>query len=286
MRSCKMRGGDLTSKEKIKPLSVNKAHNANQCDSNKATCDSNADNTADSNANFGILHLATKYIPSHTPEDISSLIDSNIAFGSEILEATMDLKPRFFVNILTFSQFANSHAYNPASFYDATKQAFYEIIELYKNTFKETKFLHILLYNTYGSNDTRDKILNLWDKISQNGEDLAMSAGEQCIDISHIDDVVRGLDMAIKSAESLDSNKIYTLENFPRYTLKDIAKIFETATKRELKIAWGAKPYRKNEIFSPISSVDSPKFVKLPHYEAKISLESGIKKVFLHKNRF
>lgn len=270
-------GGDLASKEGIK---ICVKQNANRI-ADSATCDSNT--KADSNASFGILHLATKYIQSHTPEDIQTLIDSNIAFGSEILEATMDLKPRFFINILTFSQFANSHTYNPASFYDATKQAFYEIIELYKNAFKETKFLHILLYNTYGSNDTRDKILNLWDKISQNGKDLAMSAGEQRIDISHIDDVVRGLDIALESAESLDCSKIYTLENFPRYTLKEIAKIFETATKRELKIAWGAKPYRKNEIFSPVSSADSPAFVKLPRYEAKICLESGIKQVFLHK---
>lgn len=281
MRSVVLWGGDLASKKR--DFSVNEPKNANRI-ADSATFDSDDSNSCD--ANFGILHLATKYIQSHTPEDIQTLIDSNIAFGSEILEATMDLKPRFFINILTFSQFANSHTYNPASFYDATKQAFYEIIELYKNAFKETRFLHILLYNTYGGNDTRDKILNLWDKISQNGEDLAMSAGEQCIDISHIDDVVRGLDMAIKSAESLDCSKIYTLENFPRYTLKEVAKIFETATKRELKIAWGAKPYRKNEIFSPVSSADSPAFVKLPKYEAKISLESGIKQVFLHKNRF
>lgn len=179
---------------------------------------------------------------------------------------------------MTFSQFANSISYNPATFYDATKQAFYNITQLYKDAFTESKFLNILLYNTYGKGDTRGKFLNLWHKISLNGELLEMSEGAQKIDISHISDVVLALELAIRNYQILDSTKIYTLENHPRYTLKEIAKIFEIATNRKLNILWGGKPYRKNEIFNPIA--ESGNFIRLPKYTPKITLKEGIKQTF------
>lgn len=252
-------------------------------------------------SDFGILHLATKYLSSHTPNDIKDLIEANITFGSEILESALVFKPKFFINILTFSQFANSTSYNPATFYDATKQAFYNITQLYKDAFLESKFINILLYNTYGAGDTRGKFLNLWHEIALNGKSLEMSEGAQKIDISHISDVVCALDLAIENYGRLDSAKTYTLENHPRYTLKEIAEIFEHATNRKLNILWGSKPYRKNEIFNPIaesnennadsakgaestrfaeSSAESSDFVRLPGYAPKITLKDGIRQTF------
>lgn len=244
---------------------------------------------AESSADFGILHLATKYLSSHTPNDIKDLIWANIIFGSEVLESALIFKPKFFINILTFSQFANSTSYNPATFYDATKQAFYNITQLYKDAFG-SKFLNILLYNTYGKGDTRGKFLDLWHTISLNGKALEMSEGAQKIDISHISDIVHALDLAIRNYQVLDSAKIYTLENHPRYTLKEIAEIFENITNRKLNILWGNKPYRKNEIFNPITesspfcesqeNAESSKFAKLPKYAPKITLKEGIRQTF------
>lgn len=246
--------------------------------------------SAESSADFGILHLATKYLSSHTPNDIKDLIWANIIFGSEILESALIFKPKFFINILTFSQFANSTSYNPVTFYDATKQAFYNITQLYKDAFMGSKFLNILLYNTYGNGDTRGKFLDLWHTISLNGKSLEMSEGAQKIDISHISDIVRALDLAIRNYQVLDSAKIYTLENHPRYTLKEIAEIFENITNRKLNILWGSKPYRKNEIFNPITessqffesreNAESSKFARLPKYAPKITLKEGIKQTF------
>ena len=106
-----------------------------------------------------------------------------------------------------------------------------------------------------------------------------MSKGEQLIDISHIDDVVNAINIAIKNIDSLDSDIIYTIENFPRLSLRELARIFENATNTTLNIKW-SKPYRANEIFNPISSLDSTRLQKLPHYSPKISIYDGIKSVF------
>lgn len=175
--------------------------------------------------------------------------------------------------------FANSHHYNPLTFYDSTKQAFCDILELYKSKFKDIKFINLLLYNTYGSNDTRPKILNLWHKISKSGELLEMSKGDQFIDITHIDDVINALYITIRDINTLDSNIIYTIENPNRPTLKELADIFETATNVKLNLKWN-KPYRLNEILNPISSINSKQLCKLPNWQPTIDLRDGIKQVF------
>ena len=74
----------------------------------------------------------------------------------------------------------------------------------------------------------------------------------------------------------IKNNQIYTLEN-KRYTLKELASLFEKYSGLKLNIKWGAKPYRENEIFNPISAKDSKELKKLPNYKPKISLEEGIK---------
>lgn len=225
----------------------------------------------------GVVHLATLYLANHTPQDIKSLVDSNVYFGSALLEACKLNPPRFFINTLSAFAYANSKIYNPINLYAATKQAFYDICAYYAQVLPTT-FSHLLLYDTYGNNDTRPKIFNLWHKIAKSGESLAMSAGEQRLDISHIFDVVSGYAVLIQLCleNRVSKNQIYTLEN-KRYTLRELAALFEKYTNSTLRIQWGAKPYRQNEIMEPISAKDSNLLEKLPNWNPKISLEQGLK---------
>lgn len=227
----------------------------------------------------GVVHLATYYQPSHSSEDFFKMLNSNVVFGSSLLEALSFCPPSFFINTITFSQFANASSYNPAGLYDATKQAFCDIMRFYASKMP-TIFCNLLLYNTYGANDNRPKIFNLWNKIANTQNIIEMSKGEQKIDISHIDDVIHGFETLIDLCKNkqVPTLSTFTLEN-QRHTLRELAQIFEHATSTKLPIAWGAKPYRYNEIMEPISSSNST-FQKLPHWEPKISLLEGIKQVY------
>lgn len=234
-----------------------------------------------------VVHLATFYKSNHSPEDLKKILNANITFGTQVLEAMRTNPPKIFINVLTFSQFTHLENYSPLNLYDASKQAFADIIEFYRYQLP-TNFAHLLLYNTYGSDDSRPKIFNLWKKNAQNLSPLEMSSGKQEIDISHINDVIKGFDILmtnIFSKQNFDANIIYTLENFPRYNLKDLANIFEKASGLRLNLLWGAKSDRKNEIYNPISSLISKKFQKLPHWNPQISLQEGIKSVFGNKTK-
>lgn len=227
----------------------------------------------------GVVHLATYYQPSHSGEDFTKMLSSNIVFGANLLEALSSNPPSFFINTITFSQFANTDSYNPAGLYDATKQAFCDIMHFYASKIP-TIFCNLLLYNTYGANDNRPKIFNLWKKIANTQNTIEMSKGEQKIDISHINDVIHGFEVLI---ELCTNNQVPTLSTFTlenqRHTLRELAQIFEYATNTKLPIIWGAKPYRHNEIMDPISSKNSP-LAKLPTWNPKISLKEGMLDVY------
>ena len=228
-----------------------------------------------------IIHLATHYKASHTPSDIAEILQANITLGVHILEAIKQTEfPCIFINTITFSQFAKPPYYSPASLYDSSKQAFLDIIKYYSTEMPFCFFSNLMLYNTYGPNDSRPKIFNLWNQSLQDNTPIEMSGGDQLLDFSHVDDVINGFKILIELCikKEIKNNSIFTLQN-QRYTLKELAQIFAQIKNKKLSIIWGAKPYRNNEIFDPISEQNS-NFKKLPGWQPKISIKEGIRRVY------
>jgi len=151
----------------------------------------------------GVVHLASLFLASHTRYDIENLILSNIQFGVELLETCKISNVKWFINTGTFWQNYKNERYNPINLYAATKEAF-EVIAKYYTETSELIFTTIKLNDTYGNDDTRNKLFNLWKKIALSGEVLEMSPGEQIIDICHIDDVINAYELLI---EYINSNK-------------------------------------------------------------------------------
>lgn len=71
-----------------------------------------------------VFHLAAAVITNYKPEQIPTLIQSNIQFGTEVLEAMKFGNTRLFVNTGSIWQNYNSDSYNPVDLYAATKEAF------------------------------------------------------------------------------------------------------------------------------------------------------------------
>lgn len=71
-----------------------------------------------------VYHLATNQVYAHKFEDIPSLIQSNVTFGTELLEAVVTNDVYNFVNVGTFFQHFDDADYNPVNLYAATKESF------------------------------------------------------------------------------------------------------------------------------------------------------------------
>ncbi len=228
------------------------------------------------NSFMGVIHIASNVIVEHKGSDIEQLMSSNITFGTYLLEASKLKNVKWFINTGTFWQNYQNEDYNPVNLYAATKEAF-EVVAKYYTETSDLIFTTIKLNDTFGPKDTRPKVFNLWNDISNTGEVLDMSLGEQIIDISYIEDVINSYTVLIKHLNSNSAitfkNKIFVVSNKEKLALTKLAILFEDVTTSQLKINWGGRHYREREVMKPYSLGEN-----VPNWEQKYSLRDGIKK--------
>ena len=221
----------------------------------------------------GVIHLASYFTGTHNTSDITPLINSNVHFPTRVIEASCKANIEWFLNIGTFWEHMNNHAYLPVNLYASTKKAFEAISKFYVEH-NNLKFITVKLNDTYGSNDSRNKFINLWLDIAKHGTVLKMSPGKQMIDIVHVDDVANALVLSLKRFYSKDFNRdrieVYSILSKRKYSLRELADIFEISIGTKLNIKWSALPYRNNEIMNPYCPFDL-----VPEWEQKISIENG-----------
>lgn len=228
----------------------------------------------------GIIHLASLFLASHQADQINDLVNSNILFPLHLIEAATNANIKWFVNTGTYWQHYQNKEYSPVNLYAATKQSFEDLAKYYYES-KTLNFATLQLSDTFGPGDTRQKIFNLFLKTAISGETLEMSAGEQLIDISYIDNVISGF-IALVNLLATDSlkiycGKVYALKAEKRFSLKEISLIFSKITNCRLNIEWGKKEYRFREVMDPWKSGET-----VPGWKPEISLEEGIR--LFHKN--
>jgi CDP-paratose synthetase len=222
----------------------------------------------------GVVHLATYFATTHKPYEIENLIDSNVKFASYILECASQAKIKWFVNTGTFWQHYQNETFAPVNLYAATKQAFENIAQFYIET-NQINFCTLKLSDTYGPEDTRPKIFNLWKNIAKTGKPIDMSPGNQLIDIVYIDDVINAFLLMINSKVERPNGAVYVVKSELRYTLKELAAIFENCINQKLNINWGGRRYNDREVMVPWESG-----VLIPGWKQKTCIEDGINKLF------
>lgn len=231
----------------------------------------------------GVLHLASLVLVNHTLEDIESLIVSNILFSTRLLEASVNSQSKWFINTGTFWQNYNDENYNPVNLYAATKQAFEDIAKFYYET-EKINFVTIKLNDTFGANDTRSKIFNLWGRAIENHENLGMSPGDQIIDISYIDNIVDAYMLMLTQLQDDPSycykGEVYAVNSEERMSLKELATLYADVTNTHVDITWGGRPYREREVMVPWT-----KGKPVPGWKQKIPLRDAISTVINKGNK-
>lgn len=222
-----------------------------------------------------IFHLASLFLVQHQSKDIESLIKSNILFGTQLVEAMVKKGVYNLVNTGTSWQHYNNEDYNPVNLYAATKQAFEAILKFYLET-TPLKVITLKLFDTYGPNDPRPKLFNLLKKVAEEQTPLAMSPGEQIIDLVYIDDVI---DAFIVAAERLINSKVvnhedYAVSSGKPIRLRELVEIYEDVVGKELPIEWGGRVYRDREVMVPWNYGK-----RLNGWSPKTLLPEGLKKL-------
>jgi nucleoside-diphosphate-sugar epimerase len=228
-----------------------------------------------------VFHLASRYITHHQSVQIDELIASNVLFGTQLVEAMIVAECKYLINAGTSWQHFSGETYHPVNLYAATKQAFEDIVCYYVES-TELRAITLELFDTYGPDDPRGKIVSLLCLAAINQHPLALSVGEQLLELVHIDDVVAAFVRAAEILMNCTAAQEIEKERHQRYSvrpqqairLRDLAGLIEQVSGCSLNIDWGARPYRPREVMIPESPYPTP-----PGWAPNVSLDQGLRRL-------
>jgi nucleoside-diphosphate-sugar epimerase len=215
-----------------------------------------------------VFHLAALVLVEHKPDDLAGLIQSNITLGTQILESIQGSKTKF-INTGTYWQHFGDEPYNPVNLYAATKQAFQDILKFYTEKGQEAVTLKV--FDVYGPNDQRPKLLNQLFIAAQTGKHIQLTPGLQFIDLVYVDDVVDGF---MKAASMKMEGHQYNLRTHSLHSIRNVVETYQRVLGQTIPVQWGAKPYRPREIMKPPELGET-----LPGWKARTSLEEGLGRI-------
>lgn len=221
-----------------------------------------------------VIHVASLTSVTHDYSTIEDLLRSNIEFPTKLLEAMELAGVKKIINTGTVWQNYNSADYEPVNLYAATKQAFDDILKYYVCA-KNFRSITLKLYDTYGPNDTRNKLMSLLDRLAETKESLDMSEGNQEIELAHINDICSAYKTAVIQLENEKPGYagVYAVDTCSKMTLRQLVKLYEEVNNITLNINWGARPAREREMIKVCTNLTI-----LPNWYPLVPLSQGINK--------
>ena len=220
----------------------------------------------------GVIHLASLFIAEHKYSDIENLMDSNLTFGVKLIDSAARANIKWFINTSSFWQHFDNIENNPTNLYAATKSAFESILCYYRSAHL-MRITNLELFDTYGINDRRKKLISILLDAIENRSTISLSPGSQMLNLVHIDDVVSAYEIAIDriSDPTLALESKYSVHSDYRSSLQELAAIISKIWGSTIHAKWGDRPYRTREYMDPFHLHPT-----LPGWHAKISLIEGL----------
>lgn len=220
-----------------------------------------------------VFHLASLFIAEHQSHQVTDLINSNLLFGTHLAEACVRNGVMRLINTGTSWQHYRSEGYDPVCLYAATKQAFEDILDFYADAFG-LRVITLKLFDTYGPDDPRPKLVNLLVKALHSGEALGMSPGEQVLDLVHIDDVTNAFVVGAQqllNGTAHTSHTRYAVSSGAPLSVRELVALMEQVGGKTIQVTFGARPYRNREVMVPWNTQHL-----LPNFTPAVDLRHGL----------
>ena len=208
-----------------------------------------------------VINCATYYSTKNDIKTIENLIQTNIIFCSVILE-TLKKKIKKFINFGSMMEYSSGNYFSPKNFYAITKFSFQKIEEFYKKYNPKIKFYDLKLYETYGDNDKREKIIpTIIQKYLQN-KNIKIISKNLIMNFVHIESLMLAIEMII-------SNKVqegeYCIKNKKFTKIQKVIDSLNNKLKKKIKVK-----YLTSEKFSN----NKKKLKNLPYWSDKKNIEN------------
>lgn len=184
------------------------------------------------------------------------VISGNLNLPFLILESFKN-KNKKFINIGTYWEYSlsrkNVKGVNPYGIIKNTMEGLIEYYRAYNVTCVDIK-----LYGTYGSNDSRGKIIDILIDATNEQKEIKVSKGEQSLNLVHVDDVTQVIRNAIFTSD-YDNLKI-GIASDKEYTVNQLIKLI--SKHKKINIARERNEYRNDEVITPTYLDDNMIYVK------------------------
>ena len=219
-----------------------------------------------------IIHCATYYKKDHIYQDIYKFVDSNILLGNIILENLKNLNAKQFINLSTTWEDENNVINNPKNLYAAYKKGFSSIIQFYKKKLPSTKFIDLMITDTFGANDDRKKLINTLRQNYRNNRTSKIISKKLYINLINIEDIVNVIKIILK--DKIQSGK-YILKNSNYINIYKLIRYInkDKENTKKIKEKWLSNKLVKNKI---------SKYKKLKSWKPKKSNIDNIKDLILN----
>jgi CDP-paratose synthetase len=207
-------------------------------------------------------------------EVLNELVYSNILFPSSLASFIKRHSPTTcLICFGTSWQIGETGNVEPFNAYASSKSA----IEPFLNHFAldGLKIATLRLYDIYGPDDKRRKIINLIADALINRSSLEMTGGEQAINFVHIDDVLNAVEITYRDLAKRKEgcHLVYSLKSTDTVTILQLLELMKNILKLDdiSFIKLGTLQYRKRERYSLVDNIAPP-----PQWNCKVPLRDGL----------
>jgi CDP-paratose synthetase len=214
-----------------------------------------------------LIHCATHYVKNHQSDDVVKIINSNIEFGTILLDNLNTMGIKNFINFSTIWENYNGIIDNPHNLYSASKQAFEKIINYYQINNKKINFFNLIISDTYGSNDKRKKLVSVLKKNISQRKKTEIISKNLFINLINVNDISSGVHILLMKKIKPGKYSLINKKNFKISTL-----INKIEREENINIKWLSSKTIREKIYS---------YKSLPYWKAKNSKMSDLIKFIL-----
>lgn len=222
-----------------------------------------------------VLHSAAAMDGGDDVKTAENLVAANILKPARLAAIAKACGTRGLLTVGTAWQHYGDAGFDPVNLYAASKQGFDDLLRYYGAAGLPCASLH--MFDTYGYQDPRPKLVNLLFKLARSGETLAMSPGEQEIDLIHVADAARAFVAAAQQILSgaLTGFNVFAVSGGSAMPLKKLAALAEEISGKKINIQWGGREYRPREVMQTWRT-GKP----VPEWQPKISAREGLTQIW------
>ena len=218
-----------------------------------------------------IIHCATHYKKEHIQKDILKFIQSNILLGNIILENLKKLNAKQFINFSTTWEDFDNKENNPRNLYAAYKKSFNCLIQYYKKKIPNINFIDLMIVDTFGENDKRQKLINTLRNNYIKKRTSKIISKRLYLNLINVEDIVNAVKILLKN--KIQPGK-YILKNSNYFNLFELIEyINKNNNNNRIKVKWLSNTLIKDKIL---------KYKKLKNWNPKKSNIDNIKDLILN----